>query len=112
MERLQAPKGGCISEENRERYEGGQFLPSTCLPKGSLSKARKAAKIPKNIAEIIAERKTVYVIYAGSQSRAWMHSADSHEDAAAFARFVVAERNAILQKSGFMAHPTIITIKP
>lgn len=103
---LQAPKGGCISEENHERYEGGQFLPSTCLPKGATRKARKLAQVPKNIAQMIVEGNVVLVRYAGEQSRKPVFHAQDNLDAIAFANLTLTERTNSHRALGLVPHPT------
>lgn len=106
--KLQAPKGGCYSEENREWYEGGQFLPSTCLPKGVAKRVGKAANIAKNIAELIIRTHVVSVRYAGEAMSAVLFSGKDAAEARAFADALVEAKSASAVAAGFVPHPTSI----
>lgn len=109
-DKLQAPKGGCYSEENREWYDGGQFLPSTCMPKGIARQVRKCLADPRNIAEIKISGCSVRIRFAGD----WLplrasFIGDTNTQARMFADGIVAEKSKRAIADGLMPHPVEIT---
>jgi hypothetical protein len=113
---LQAPKGGCKSPENNEWYQGGQFLPSTCLPKGTHRKVIKSAAVAGNVARLEVTQGqlgyVVYATYAGQVKRRALHNCSTADEAEAFAReFLKAKRNWYIQQ-GYTPHPTVLVLPP
>lgn len=108
--KVQAPIGGCYSELNHEWYQGGQFLPDTCLPKGVARKVKKAAQIPLNIAELVVCGCVVSVRYAGEAASKFLFSGVSRDEARMFAEALIKEKHDWYIASGFAPHPTELSI--
>lgn len=111
---LQAPKGGCKSTENNEWYQGGQFLPSTCLPKGTHRKVIRSATAVGNVARLEVMQgqfgSVVYATYVGQTKRRALHNCASADEAEAFAReFLKAKRHWYIEQ-GFTHHPTVFVV--
>lgn len=113
---LQAPKGGCTFPENNEWYQGGQFLPSTCLPKGLQRKVRKAVAVAGNVTllEVVQGLvgAIVYATYTGQAQRRALHSCASTAEAESYAREFLQAKTAWYIEHGFMPHPTVLTVSP
>lgn len=113
---LQAPKGGCKSTENNEWYQGGQFLPSTCLPKGIHRKVIKSAAVVGNVAQLEVTHgqfgAVVYATYAGQNERRALHNCASVEEAEAFAREFLKAKRLWYMEHGFAPHPTVLVLPP
>jgi hypothetical protein len=108
--KLQAPKGGCRSENNHEWYEGGQFMPDSCLPKGVLVRVRKAARDTRNIAELIVRGRVVLVRYAGDETEKFLFSGENHDEARMFAESLIKSKTEWYVASGFVPHPTQLSV--
>lgn len=113
---VQAPKGGCKSTENNEWYQGGQFLPSTCLSKGLQRKVTKAAAVAGNVARLEVTQgqfgSVVYATYAGQTKRRPLHNCENADEAEAFAReFLKAKRHWYIEQ-GYTPHPTVLVVPP
>lgn len=111
---LQAPKGGCTSRENNEWYQGGQFLPSTCLPKGLQRKIVKAAAVTGNVSRLDVTQgqfgAIVYATYAGQDKRRALHNCASASEAEAYAREFLKAKTAWCIEQGFTPHPTVFVV--
>jgi hypothetical protein len=111
---LQAPKGGCTSRENNEWYQGGQFLPSTCLPKGLQRKIVKAAAVTGNVSRLDVTQSqfaaTVYATYTGQGGRRVLHSCSDVAEAEAFAHEFLKAKSAWYIEKGFTPHPTELVV--
>lgn len=106
--KLQAPQGGCFSQENGEWYQGGQFLPSTCMPKGVAKQVTKAAKVNMNIAELFISGCIVKARYAGTDSKKVLFFGKCADDARIFADALIEAKAKAHMEQGFSAHPTQI----
>jgi hypothetical protein len=113
---LQAPKGGCKSTENNEWYQGGQFLPSTCLPKGLQRKVKKAAAVAGNVSRLEVKRGQfgtfVYATYTGQAQRRTLHTCASTEEAEGYAREFLKAKTAWYIEQGYAPHPTVFMVSP
>lgn len=113
---LQAPKGGCKSTENNEWYQGGQFLPSTCLSKGLQRKVTKAAAVAGNVARLEVKQglfgSVVYATYVGQTKRRSLHNCESSIEAEAFAREFLKAKKHWYIKQGYTPHPTVLVVPP
>ena len=111
---LQAPKGGCKSPENQEWYQGGQFLPSTCLPKGVQRKVMKAAAVAGNVSRLEVTQgqfgAIVYATYAGQDRRRALHNCANAAEAEAYARELLKTKTAWYIEQGFTPHPTVFVV--
>lgn len=113
--KLQAPKGGCYSQDNQEWYEGGQFLPSTCLPKGLVRKVKKAMKNTSNIQTIEAKKSmtgwAVFVIYTNNlNSKKLIECFESAEEANQFVMALIEHKATEAKDNGFMPHPSNVIL--
>jgi len=111
---LQAPKGGCKSPDNQEWYQGGQFLPSTCLPKGLQRKVRKAAAVSGNVSLLEVKQGQfgviVYATYAGQDKRRALHNCASAPEAEGYAREFLKAKTAWYIEQGYTPHPTVFVV--
>lgn len=113
--KLQAPKGGCYSQDNKEWYEGGQFLPSTCLPKGVVKKIKKATKNTNNIQTIEAKKSmtgyAVFAIYTNNlNSKKLLECFESAEEANQFTLALIEHKATEAKDNGFMPHPSKVIL--
>lgn len=110
--KLQAPKGGCYSQENQEWYDGGQFLPTTCLPKGAAKKAKKVAE-SGNIASLaVSGWSGGYAVemrlVGASKTRAVFFGAA--DECNQFAQLTLDMAAKAYTAAGFVPHPTELTL--
>ena len=109
--KLQAPKGGCYSQINGDWYDGGRFLPETCLPKGTIKLVKKVAKVQGNIAKLEVKKSfTGYSVFAtyttNLNSFKVVFSGASQDEANSFAKALIEEKSEQYKADGLAPHTT------
>jgi hypothetical protein len=111
----QAPIGGAFSEVNKLFYEGGQFMPSDlAMPRGWAGKVQAAKawrwegspNLQRLQVEPLGEGYSVRGWLVGQKSGRVLFKCASADQAAHFARSLIAARAAEYEAQGFQPHPT------
>jgi len=110
----QAPKGGCLCLDNKEWYEGGQFLPSTDLPKGVMKKVKKVASVLGNISKVEVKKSfsgyAVFVSYTSGISNKLVFNCIEASEANSFAKAIIKEKEVEYEAQGLMPHPSVLIL--
>jgi hypothetical protein len=110
-----APAGGATSPINGRFYEGGEFMPITGLACGAVKKAKRAAAIEGNVAEIrVAGSAGIFSAWlrlAGATRESIGHTAKTRDEVVGFATETIRLRSDAARAAGLAPHPTKLTVE-